>query len=70
MTVTANLDELTKMDHGIVGRALVDLQRRGFCIVEARDMLQKLRARMVDPADGEGEFLRSDVLPENISISS
>jgi hypothetical protein len=68
--VTANLDELTKMDHGIVGRALVDLQRRGFCIVEARDMLLKLRARMVDPADGEGEFLRSDVLPENISISS
>jgi hypothetical protein len=30
-------------------------------------MLRKLRNRMVDPSDREGEFLRSDVLPENIS---
>jgi hypothetical protein len=68
--VTADLDELTAADRGIVGRALQDLQGRGFSVVEARNMLCKLRDRMVDPADGEGEFLRSDVLPENISISS
>jgi hypothetical protein len=68
--VTARLDELTAADRGLVRRALVDLQGRGFSVVEARNMLLKLRARMVDPADGEGEFLRSDVLPENISISS
>jgi hypothetical protein len=68
--VTTRLDDLTEADRGIVRRALVDLQGRGFSVVEARNMLLKLRARMVDPADGGGEFLRSDVLPENISISS
>jgi hypothetical protein len=53
--VTARLDELTEVDRGIVGRALQDLQGRGFNIIEAKDMLRKLRNRMVDPVDLEGE---------------
>jgi hypothetical protein len=57
--VTARLDELTEVDRGIVGRALVDLQGRGFSVVEAKNMLRKLRNRMVDPADLEGESTES-----------
>jgi hypothetical protein len=53
--LTADLDELTAADRGIVGRALQDLQGRGFNIIEAKDMLRKLRNRMVDPVDLEGE---------------
>jgi hypothetical protein len=57
--VTATLDELTEADRGIVRRALVDLQGRGFSIIEAKDMLRRLRNRMVDPADLEGESTES-----------
>jgi hypothetical protein len=62
--VTANLEELTEVDRGIVGRALVDLQGRGFSIVEAREMLRKLRNRMVDPADREDDQTESTGGPQ------
>jgi hypothetical protein len=59
LVTAARSDELTEMDRGIVRRALQDLQKRGFSIVEARNILLKLRARIVDPADGGGESTES-----------
>lgn len=53
--VTANLGDLTEADRGLVGRALVDLQERGFSVAEAKDMLRRLRSRIVDPADRQEE---------------
>jgi hypothetical protein len=44
---TANLDELTCDDPGLVGKMLVDLQRRGFDILETRDTLKRLRSRLL-----------------------
>jgi hypothetical protein len=63
--VTARLDELTEVDRGIVGRALQDLQSRGFSIIEAKDMLRKLRNRMVDPADREDQQTESTGEPNS-----
>jgi hypothetical protein len=59
LVTAARSYELTEMDRGIVRRALQDLQKRGFSVVEARNMLLKLRARIVDPADGGGESTES-----------
>jgi hypothetical protein len=53
--VTSNLNELTERDHGLVGKMLLDLQSRGFSIVEAKATLRRLRNRMVDPDDRAGE---------------
>jgi hypothetical protein len=61
--VTANLDALTQEDRGIVRRALVDLQGRGFSVVEALNMLRRLRNRVVDPADREGASTGAPIEP-------
>jgi hypothetical protein len=53
--VTSSPSELTEADKGILGRALADLQGRGFSIIEAKNMLRRLRNRLVDPPDREGE---------------
>jgi len=53
--VTSSFDDLTQADRGIVGRALVDLNARGFSVREAQGMLRRLRNRLVDPVDREGE---------------
>jgi hypothetical protein len=58
--VTADLDELTEADRGIVRRALVSLKGHGFCVVEAKNMLRKLRNRILDPGDRAGEQSTSD----------
>jgi hypothetical protein len=57
-----------KVDRGIVGRALQDLQGRGFNIIEAKDMLRNLRNRMVDPADREGEQAESSALENSLTV--
>ena len=44
--VTSSMDEFTAADRGILARALVDLQARGFSIVEAKAMLLRLRGRL------------------------
>ena len=41
-----SIDEFTETDRGILGRALVDLQARGFSIVEVKAMLSRLRRRL------------------------
>jgi hypothetical protein len=66
--VTARLDELTQVDRGIVGRALQDLQGRGFNIIEAKDMLRNQRNRKVDPADREGEQAESSALENSLTV--
>jgi len=38
---------------------LADLQSRGFDLLEVKSSLRKLRNRMVDPADLEGEQTES-----------
>jgi hypothetical protein len=53
--VTSRLDELTDAERSLIGRALVELQVRGFCIVETKNVLRKLRNRLVDEADRPGE---------------
>ena len=53
--VTSSLDEITVADRGLLGKALVDLNARVFDLKEARAMLLRLRNRLVDPADREGE---------------
>lgn len=53
--VTSRLDELTPQDRGIVGAMLTDLQSRGFAVPEALATLRRMRNRLVDPADREGE---------------
>ena len=52
---TARLDQLTVEDHGLVGRMLIDLQRRGFSVVETKAVLQRLRDRIAEPVDRSGE---------------
>lgn len=53
--VTSRLSEMTWTDRDLVSRMLVDLQTRGFSIVEARNVLRRMRTRYVDPADRAGE---------------
>ena len=53
--VTTESKSMTKTDWNLVGRALADLQSRGFDLLEVRASLRKLRDQMVDPADRKGE---------------
>jgi hypothetical protein len=53
--VTSRMIELTDDDRTLVGRMIVDLRNRGFDVVASKNMLRRLRNRMVDPADREGE---------------
>jgi hypothetical protein len=46
---------LTWADKDILSRALMDLRARGFCVVEAKATLRRLRNRHVDPGDRKGE---------------
>jgi hypothetical protein len=48
---TARQSQLTEEDRGLVGRALVSLQERGFSVVETKAVLARLRDRIADPAD-------------------
>jgi hypothetical protein len=53
--VTSRMIELTDDDRSLVGRMIVDLKSRGFDVVASKNMLRRLRNRMVDPVDREGE---------------
>lgn len=53
--VTAESKSMSKTDWNLVGRALADLQARGFDLQEVKSNLRRLRNRMVDPADRIGE---------------
>jgi hypothetical protein len=53
--ITSRLSELTWTDKDILARALQDLQARGYDLHEAKATLRRLRNRMVDPGDRQGE---------------
>ncbi|MES2600436.1 MAG: hypothetical protein V4602_06470 [Pseudomonadota bacterium] len=53
--VTSDAENMTKTDWNLVGRALADLQSRGFDLAEVKSTLRRLRNRMVDPADHDYE---------------
>jgi hypothetical protein len=54
---------MTGEDWDLVGRALADLQSRGYDLAEVKATLRKLRNRMVDPADRAGEPAESTGAP-------
>lgn len=54
--VTTKRSLLTDSDRDLIGRALVDLQARGFDIREVQDALRRLRRRVVDqPEDTDSD---------------
>jgi len=55
LATTSWSDKLTALDYDLIRRALDDLQARGYSIEEARKTLRRLRVRMVDPGDRQGE---------------
>lgn len=48
-------DMLTPADYDLIRRALVDLEARGFDPKEVRKTMRRLRLRLVDPGDRQGE---------------
>lgn len=48
-------DRWTALDYDLLRRALDDLKARGFSIDEARRTLRRLRIKLVDPGDRQGE---------------
>jgi predicted transcriptional regulator len=40
---TASADDMSRSDYGLVGRALADLQRRGFDLAEVKAGLKRMR---------------------------
>jgi hypothetical protein len=58
---TAKSKEMTGDDWDLVGRALADLQSRGFDLAEVKDTLRRLRRRLRDPADDRGEPSESSI---------
>ncbi|MDT4740254.1 hypothetical protein [Bradyrhizobium sp. WYCCWR 12699] len=48
-------DKWTSLDYDLLRRALDDLKARGFSIDEARRTLRRLRIKLVDPGDRQGE---------------
>jgi hypothetical protein len=62
--VTAKSKQIVSgKDWRLVGRALADLQSRAFDLAEVKASLRRLRNRMVDPADRNGEPGESDGEP-------
>jgi hypothetical protein len=55
LATTPRLNTLTRSDFDLIRRALLDLQARGFDMAEARKTMRRLRSRLMDPADREGE---------------
>lgn len=53
--VTSQQSDLQPSDRNLIGRVLVDLDRRGFDLHAAKSSLRKLRNDIVPPADRAGE---------------
>jgi hypothetical protein len=53
--ITSKLSEMTYSDRDLIARMLVDLQARGYDVVEARSTLRRLRNRYVAPGDRNGD---------------
>jgi hypothetical protein len=59
--ITSKLSEITRSDRDLIARMLVDLDARGYSVQEAKATLRRMRNRLVDPGDREGEA--GDVTP-------
>ncbi|WP_441260667.1 hypothetical protein AB7008_41255 [Bradyrhizobium sp. 521_C7_N1_3] len=55
LATTSWSDTLTSLDYDLIRRALSDLEARGFDPKEVRKTMRRLRTRMVDPGDRQGE---------------
>ncbi|MHC2844913.1 hypothetical protein [Bradyrhizobium diazoefficiens] len=55
LATTSWSDRLTSLDYDLIRRALADLEARGFSIEEAKRTLRRLRIKLVDPGDRQGE---------------
>ncbi len=53
--ITSRLSEITRSDKDLIARMLVDLDARGYSVVEAKATLRRMRNRYVDPGDRQGE---------------
>jgi hypothetical protein len=63
LATTRNLRSFTVDDQRLVQRALHDLKDRGFSIDEALKTLRRLRIKMVDPSERQGEANESCAAP-------
>ncbi|MCK1336846.1 hypothetical protein IVB38_12640 [Bradyrhizobium sp. 38] len=61
--INARLPEMTWTDKDLLARALMDLQARGFSVVQAKATLRRLRNRHVHLGDRDGEPTASTGLP-------
>lgn len=61
--ITTPLAQMTWTDKDLLARALMDLQARGYSVVEAKATLRRLRNRYVDPGDRQGEATESCAPP-------
>ena len=50
--VTSSSASMTRSDWNLVGRALADLQARGFDLNEVKEALRRLRKRVIDKPEG------------------
>jgi len=55
LATTSWANRITKLDYELWERTKLDLQSRGFSVGEAKKTLRKLRIKMLDPADRDGE---------------
>lgn len=53
--ITSKLADITRSDRDLIARMLVDLDARGYSVVEAKATLRRMRDRYVDPVDRQGE---------------
>lgn len=53
--VTSQQSDLQQSDRNLIGKVLVDLDRRGFDLHAAKASLRRLRDEIVPPADRAGE---------------
>jgi hypothetical protein len=63
LATTDRLEGLTDAEGSLLGRMIVDLKERGFDVVESMKTLRKLRNRLVDPADRQGEPTATTAAP-------
>jgi hypothetical protein len=59
LATTSDVGRMTRADFDLLRRALLDLEARGFSMTEARNVMRRLRIRMVDPAVRQGEASES-----------
>jgi hypothetical protein len=63
LATTSNLRSLTGDDRNLVMRALHDLKARGYDIDQAKATMRRLRNKMMDPLDRQGEATESCAAP-------